>query len=244
VLRLTVREERATSRVTSAAATAPTYARLAPERTLLYALVQAYYPDFIARLTAQDRLLPATVREEFEAFLRCGVLEQGFLRVVCEQCHAERLLAFSCKRRGFCPSCVTRRMAESTRHLVDGVFGPRPVRQWVLSVPLPLRLLFALRPPVPLSATRNASWDAFAGRCFLARLPSLPRRNGFAIACAGIRRKQAPAKAQAARLTIWCVSRFSRPDSRRHIDVAGFFLRVLGCTPGLTDSSACRTSRP
>jgi len=86
------------------------------------------------------------VREEFGAFLRCGVLDHGFLRVVCEHCHAERLLAFSCKKRGFCPSCGARRMAESARHLVEEVFGPRPVRQWVLSVPVPLRFLFASKP--------------------------------------------------------------------------------------------------
>ena len=47
---------------------------------------------FIARLAAQDRSLPAYVREEFEAFLRCGVLENGFLRVVCEQCHADKFV--------------------------------------------------------------------------------------------------------------------------------------------------------
>ena len=158
MLRLTALEGRATPRAASAAATAqataPTYARHAPERTLLYALIQAHYPDFIARLSAQDRSLPEYVREEFEAFLRCGVLEHGFLRVVCEQCHAERLLAFSCKKRGFCPSCGARRMAESARHpstglrtgLVEEVFGPRPVRQWVLSVPVPLRFLFASKP--------------------------------------------------------------------------------------------------
>jgi hypothetical protein len=39
-------------------------------------------------------------------------------------------------------------MAESARHLVDDVFGPRPVRQWVLSVPFPLRWLFASKPDV------------------------------------------------------------------------------------------------
>ncbi len=39
-------------------------------------------------------------------------------------------------------------MAESARHLVEEVFGPRPVRQWVLSVPFPLRLLFASKPEV------------------------------------------------------------------------------------------------
>jgi len=53
---------------------------------------------------------------------------------------------FSCKKRGLCPTCGSRRMAESARHLVEEVFGPRPVRQWVLSVPLPLQLLFASKP--------------------------------------------------------------------------------------------------
>ena len=37
-------------------------------------------------------------------------------------------------------------MAESARHLVEEVFGPRPVRQWVLSFPYPLRFLFASKP--------------------------------------------------------------------------------------------------
>jgi len=107
--------------------------------------VQAHNPNLIARLETQDRSLPECVREEFEAFLRCGVLDHGFLRVVCEQRHAQRLLAFSCKKHGFCPSCGARRMAESARHLVEEVFGPRPVRQWVLSFPYPLRFLLASR---------------------------------------------------------------------------------------------------
>lgn len=68
----------------------PCYARHAPERTLLYALVQAHCPDFLERLAHEGRALPGYVREEFDAFLRCGVLEHGFLRVVCEQCRAER----------------------------------------------------------------------------------------------------------------------------------------------------------
>jgi len=37
-------------------------------------------------------------------------------------------------------------MAESARHRVEDVFGPRPVRQWLLSVPVPLRFLFASKP--------------------------------------------------------------------------------------------------
>lgn len=68
----------------------PDYARHAPERTLLYALVEAHYPVFIARLDAEDRALPEYVREEFDEYLRCGVLEHGFLRVVCEHCRADK----------------------------------------------------------------------------------------------------------------------------------------------------------
>jgi hypothetical protein len=150
VLCFTAPEGSASAPAAGAAATAqaaaPRYARHVPARTLLYALVQAHYPDFIARLEAEDRSLPAYVRDELDAYLRCGVLDHGFLRVVCEHCHAERLVAFSCKKRGFCPSCGARRMAESARHLVEEVFGPRPVRQWVLSFPYPLRFLFASKP--------------------------------------------------------------------------------------------------
>lgn len=135
MLCLTAPEGRAAPRVARAAntalAAAPSYARHVPERTLLYALVQAHYPDFIARLEAEDRPLPEYVREEFETYLRCGVLEHGFLRVVCEHCRAERLVAYSCKKRGLCPSCGARRMAESARHLVDRGASRQPLEVWV-----------------------------------------------------------------------------------------------------------------
>ena len=71
------------------------YARQRPEHTLLYQLVEQYYPAFIGQLAAQDRTLPEYVRREFEDFLKCGRLECGFLRVRCERCHDEKLVAFS-----------------------------------------------------------------------------------------------------------------------------------------------------
>lgn len=40
---------------------------------------------------------------EFEDYLACGRLEYGFLRVRCERCHEEKLVAFSCKRRWLLP---------------------------------------------------------------------------------------------------------------------------------------------
>ena len=69
----------------------------------------------------QDKTLPKYVRSEFEAYFKCGRLEYGFLRVRCEDRHHEHLVVFSCKRRGFCPSCVARRMSESAALLVDDV---------------------------------------------------------------------------------------------------------------------------
>ncbi len=99
-------------------------------------------------LAEQGRRLPGYVVKEFEDYLKCGRLEHGFLRVRCESCHHEKLVAFSCKRRGFCPSCGARRMADSAAHLVDEVLPKRPIRQWVLSVPFTLRYLFATNPKV------------------------------------------------------------------------------------------------
>lgn len=57
-------------------------------------------------------------------------------------------MAFNCKRRGFCPSCGARRMAEGAALLVDEVFPQQPIRQWVLSFMYPLRFLFANKPEV------------------------------------------------------------------------------------------------
>lgn len=76
------------------------YQRHRPEQTLLYRIVDEYYPAFAAHLAEQGRELPDYAQREFEDYLKCGRLEHGFLRVRCESCHAEHLLAFSCKRRG------------------------------------------------------------------------------------------------------------------------------------------------
>ncbi|MCV5127135.1 transposase zinc-binding domain-containing protein, partial [Escherichia coli] len=81
-----------------------------------------------------------------EEFLQCGRLEHGFLRVRCESCHAEHLVALSCKRRGFCPSCGARRMAESASLLVDQALPAPPMRQWASCFPSQLRVMLASRP--------------------------------------------------------------------------------------------------
>jgi len=124
------------------------YVRHRPETTLLYQIIQEYWPEFQAELAIHSKNLPAYVTKEFDAYLKCGRLEHGFLRVRCEACHDEKLVAFSCKKRGFCPSCGARRMADSAALLVDEILPHQPMRQWVLSVPFPLRFLFASNPQV------------------------------------------------------------------------------------------------
>jgi len=124
------------------------YERHRPEQSLLYQTVEKVYPDFLEQLAGQGKSIPRYVQREFEDYLKCGRLEHGFLRVRCEDCHSERLVAFSCKRRGFCPSCGARRMVESAALLIDHVLPRLPMRQWVLSVPFQLRYLFASQPQV------------------------------------------------------------------------------------------------
>jgi hypothetical protein len=44
---------------------------------------------------------PGLIKDEFDAFLGCNILANGFLRQPCSACSHVKLLAFSCKRRGF-----------------------------------------------------------------------------------------------------------------------------------------------
>jgi Putative transposase/Transposase zinc-binding domain len=123
------------------------YERRRPEESVLYRLVQEQLETFLAQVEAETGAsLPEFIKEEFDAFLECGILAHGFLRLRCAECAHEKLVAFSCKRRGICPSCGARRMVETAAHLVDHVIPRVPVRQWVLSFPIPLRILFAAHP--------------------------------------------------------------------------------------------------
>jgi hypothetical protein len=89
------------------------YRRRQPEATVLYQVVA----DSLEALLAEARErssdgngLPGFVEREFRNYLDCGILSRGFCRVVCTTCRDEKVVAFSCKGRGFCPSCGARRM--------------------------------------------------------------------------------------------------------------------------------------
>jgi len=116
------------------------YARRRPEEGVLHQAVQAHWPQVLEDL-AEHGGLPKFVVREFEEYLRCGLLSAGCLHLVCRSCGHSQLVALSCKRRGFCPSCLGRRMADTAVHMEQHVLPRVPVRHWICSLPWGLRAL-------------------------------------------------------------------------------------------------------
>lgn len=136
----------------------------------LYHAVAEHLAIFLADRQLRGRPVPFFVVRDFRSFLDCGVPAHGFLRVHCEECGRDRIVPFSCKGRGFCPSCCGRRMAETAARLVDETLPEAPVRQWVLTVPHALRFLMAY----------DREWIAAVHHVFLnAVFASLRRRTGL-----------------------------------------------------------------
>lgn len=122
------------------------YQRHKPEETDLYKIIEQNLPSFQSHLSNADISLPGFVHEEFRSYLRCGSLKHGFLRVKCHGCRFEHLVAFSCKLRGFCPSCGARRMVETSAHLIDHC-GPRSTSKTVgAQFPLAIAPAFCTSP--------------------------------------------------------------------------------------------------
>ena len=110
------------------------YERHRPERTTLYRLVQDNVETLYDAVDsgAVGISLPEFVRNEFESYLGCGLLCGGFARLQCGDCEATRLVAWSCKGRGWCPSCLGRRMASTAANLVENVLAQ--CTSWLASV--------------------------------------------------------------------------------------------------------------
>ena len=123
--------------------TACEYRPCRPEESVLYGAMAGHLETFLARQRERGRLVPRFVERELHSFLDCGILARGFLRVHCDVCRLDRVVPYSCKCGGFCPSCCGRRMADTAAHLVDRVLPEVPVRQWVLPVPFALRYRLA-----------------------------------------------------------------------------------------------------
>jgi hypothetical protein len=129
-----------------AARTSGEYRRHRPEASALHQVVRENLLTLYAAIEhglASD--VPKFVRDELEGYLDCGLLCRGFALMQCEnpECREKKLVAFSCKGRGFCPACLGRRMAEAAANLVDHVLPRVPLRQFVFTVPFELRARLA-----------------------------------------------------------------------------------------------------
>ena len=92
-------------------------------------------------------------------YLDCGILHNGFARVKCGECGHEYLLAFSCKRRHFCPSCHQKRVVEFGQWLCEEILKAVPHRHFVFSIPKILRRYFLYDRKL-LSDLSRCGWES------------------------------------------------------------------------------------
>ncbi len=72
------------------------YERDQPEKTLLHEVVREQLESFLANTREHGAPVARFVERELRTYLECGVLAHGFLRVHCDGCGHDRLVAFSC----------------------------------------------------------------------------------------------------------------------------------------------------
>ena len=124
------------------------YRPRSPQGTLLHRIVREHFAtlrEVSIDPDQPDSGLPAFVVKEFEAFVGCGDLSQGFIRLHCDCCGCDRLLGFSCKCRPPRPSCSARRMHQTATFLAAHVIPDVPLRQWVLAPPFAMVGLLGAR---------------------------------------------------------------------------------------------------
>ena len=122
------------------------YERHRPESTVLYQSVARAWPKIEVEYATSEQSISPHVTSEFERYKRCGILEHGFVRLYCKECDAERVIGFSCKGRGFCPACGSRRALQKADRIEREVWPRAKARQWVLRFPHQVRF-WLLRSP-------------------------------------------------------------------------------------------------
>lgn len=129
--------------------------------TALHGAVREGLADFVEEAEKLGGL-PGFIVKELNAYLRCGDLAYGFVRVRCAGCDEELRVGFSCKGRTVCPSCTGRRAAVTAAHLVEEVLPRVPFRQWTLAFPRALRLVLAMDGSLLSAALRGFVGAIFA----------------------------------------------------------------------------------
>ena len=122
------------------------YRRRTPEASVLYQIVYHSRDDLSVQWESRFQHQYGCVRDEvvktFDEYLNCGILAHGAARVHCDGCKHSLLIAFSCKRRGVCPSCGAKRAVKFAEHLHSEVIQDVPHRHTVFTIPKRLRIFF------------------------------------------------------------------------------------------------------
>ncbi|TRZ75934.1 MAG: transposase [Deltaproteobacteria bacterium] len=144
------------------AAPVAVYRRRNPQATDYYRCVENYFETFVQiyddHFSRQYGFWRPYVERVIYRYLDCGDLHNRFARVKCGDCGHEYLLAFSCKRRHFCPSCHQKRVVEFGEWLCMDVLKRVPHRHFVFSIPKILRRYFLYDRKLLADLSRSA-WE-------------------------------------------------------------------------------------
>lgn len=117
-----------------------------PQYSPYYQCIEDNYETFERvyenKYEAKYGYLRPVVSKVINQYLDCGILHNGFARIKCKSCNHEYLLAFSCKRRHFCPSCHAKRVLEFGEWACSNVLKNVPHRHFVFSIPKIIRIYF------------------------------------------------------------------------------------------------------
>jgi Transposase zinc-binding domain/Putative transposase len=123
----------------------PRRARESPLYRLLERHIEELFRVWPERFARKHGPLRPVVERVLRAFLECGLPEHGFARLWCGECRRSVLVAFSCRGRGFCPSCEKKKQLLWAEWLRQRLLAPVPHRHVVLTMPRLLRPLFRRR---------------------------------------------------------------------------------------------------
>ena len=142
---------------------AASYQPRRPQDSDYYHCVEDYFETFVQeyddRFARQYGFWRPYIEKVIYRYLDCGDLSHGFARVKCKDCGHEYLLAFSCKRRHFCPSCHQKRVVEFGEWLCRDVLKKVPHRHFIFSLPKILRRYFLYDRKLLASLSRCA-WES------------------------------------------------------------------------------------
>jgi hypothetical protein len=98
--------------------------------------------NHVSRQRHTHGYLRGCVEPTVHRYLDCGISDHGVARVRWPDCRHEFLIAFSCKLRGLCPSCLQKRELLWAGWAEEELLEDVPHRQAVFTIPKRLRIFF------------------------------------------------------------------------------------------------------